>query len=168
MHCPGQAGRSHWDRGRRLCYQQPLPEAGGWGSRETHCIESSSGGSSGRHTAPPRRGTRSSHRPRTCCRLPDRHPAEDSIVRTGPHQTRVPGGLLRPRGPRSFRYHLPRPHLSKTGRSSSTTSSHLPNYSSSTRKPGCQKQGFFLLQDKGQYSRAGLQAHIKPPRTHRV
>ena len=70
MHCPGQAGRSHWDRGRRLCYQQPLPEAGGWGSRETHCIESSSGGSSGRHTALPRRGTRSSHRPRTCCRLP--------------------------------------------------------------------------------------------------
>ena len=34
------------------------------------CTGSSSGGSSGRHTAPPRRGTRSSHRPRTCCHLP--------------------------------------------------------------------------------------------------
>ena len=142
------------------------------GSQETHCTESSSGGSSGRHTAPPRRGTRSSHRPRTCCRLPrqascgrqhreDRPPPDEMPCR-------VPGGLLRPGGPRSFLYHLPPPHLSKTGGSSSTTSSRLPHYSSSTRKPGFQKQGFFLLQDKGQYSRAGLQAQIKPPRTHRV
>lgn len=45
-------------------------ERGGWG--ETHCTGSSSGGSSGHRTAPPLRGTQSSHRPRTCCHLPRR------------------------------------------------------------------------------------------------